>query len=288
MFAAKRPLRQPLAAECWTSPRINIESISPLPWSPCPSCALDSLILLRPTWHCMAPWRGPRSALCPSPLLLRSVERGLSSAQGSCTYRQRKGKEQSERTYSALSHAGSVKASFSRIAASGSLELHVEGVAAKVLVELAELEELGRIADVLLSVVAAHATTRPTRARHAILHHLPLFRTLQYANLSPLLCGFAVRCHGQGSLPSCRPCRHLSAMAHCQRPSHSSSGPDRFPTQLRTARAKLAPASTAAASAEVAPGASPHLSDCVAFARQLVGEREATWKTPPSSNSVCS
>ena len=73
----------------------------------------------------------------------------------------------------------------------------MEGVAAKVFVELAELEELGCVADVLLCVVAADASTGPTGTWHTVLDHLPLLHALNDANLSALFGGLAVCRHGQ-------------------------------------------------------------------------------------------
>lgn len=76
-----------------------------------------------------------------------------------------------------------------------SLELHVQGVASQILVELPQFEQLRSVTHVLLCVVAAHATTRTPRTGNTIAHHLSLLGAFQDHQLSTLLRGFAVRCH---------------------------------------------------------------------------------------------
>ena len=83
-----------------------------------------------------------------------------------------------------------------KLSALSSLQLHVESVTAQVLVELAKLQQLRSVTNVLLCVVPADTASRPSCTWHTVLHHLPLFDTFNHAKLSPLLCGFAVGCHG--------------------------------------------------------------------------------------------
>ena len=60
-----------------------------------------------------------------------------------------------------------------------SLELHVQGVASQIFVELAQLQQLGGVAHVLLGVVAADTTTGTPCSWNTVPHHLPLLGTLQ-------------------------------------------------------------------------------------------------------------
>ena len=85
-----------------------------------------------------------------------------------------------------------------------SLELHVQGVASQVLVELPQLghEQFGRVAHVLLGVVAAHTTTRTTCAGNTISHHLSLLRALQDHQFPALLRWLPVGCHRNDAVPA--------------------------------------------------------------------------------------
>lgn len=60
-----------------------------------------------------------------------------------------------------------------------SLELHVQGVASQILVELAQLEQFRGVAHVLLGVVAADTTTGTPCSWNTIPHHLSLLGTFQ-------------------------------------------------------------------------------------------------------------
>ena len=94
-----------------------------------------------------------------------------------------------------------------------SLELHVQGVASQVLVELPQLEQFGRVAHVLLGVVAAHTTTRTTRAGNTISHHLSLLRALQDHQFPALLRWLPVGCHRHDAVPAGLTSGHFSQRA---------------------------------------------------------------------------
>ena len=83
-----------------------------------------------------------------------------------------------------------------------SLELHVQGVASQVLVELPQLEQFGRVAHVLLGVIAAHTTTRTTCSGNTISHHLSLLRALQDHQFPALLRWLPVGCHRHDAVPA--------------------------------------------------------------------------------------
>ena len=83
-----------------------------------------------------------------------------------------------------------------------SLKLHVHGVASQVLVELPQFEQFGRVAHVLLRVVATHTTTRTTCSRNTFSHHLSLLRALQDHQFSALLRWLAVGRHRHSAVPA--------------------------------------------------------------------------------------
>ena len=138
----------------------------------------------------------------------------------------------------------------------------MEGVAAKVFVELAELEELRCVADVLLCVVAADASAGSTSTWHTVLDHLPLLHALNDGNLSALFGGLSVGRHGERR-QRCRSFRRLESWrAEGFRAVGKKQGRK---AQLPAARAKLAPTSRAAASETPAPEASRQEPDALAF-----------------------